>query len=81
MRRGQRVPPGNLLSTTARMAVLFSLAIAPISNFVAAKNASVSLQLPGYRAVRIHYGPMNQMIMPVRINGQPANVLVDTGSN
>jgi predicted aspartyl protease len=63
------------------MAVLFSLAIAPISNFVAAKNASVSLQLPGYRAVRIHYGPMNQMIMPVRINGQPANVLVDTGSN
>jgi len=63
------------------MAVLFSLAIAPISNLVAAKNASVSPQLPGYRAVRIHYGPMNQMIMRVRINGQPANVLVDTGSN
>ena len=24
---------------------------------------------------------MNKMIMPVRINGQPANLLVDTGSN
>jgi predicted aspartyl protease len=63
------------------MAVLFSLAVAPISNFVSAKNASVSPRLAGYRAVQIHYGPMNQMIMPVQINGQPANVLVDTGSN
>ena len=61
--------------------VLVLFAIAPISNFGAAKNPSVSPQLAGYKAVRVHYGPMNQMIMPVRINGQSANLLVDTGSN
>ena len=38
-------------------------------------------ELSGYKAVRIHYGPLNKMIMPVRINGQPANLLVDTGAN
>ena len=31
--------------------------------------------------MRVHYGPLNKMIMSVRINGQPANLLVDTGSN
>ena len=39
------------------------------------------MRLPGYKAVRVHYGPMNKMIMSVRINGHPANLLVDTGSN
>jgi predicted aspartyl protease len=63
------------------MAVLLFLSIAPISNFGAAKNPSVSPQLAGYKAVRVHYGPMNKMIMPVQINGHPANLLVDTGSN
>ena len=72
-----RVPAG----LTARMAVLLSLAIAPISNFGAAKNPSVLPQLAGYKAVRVHYGPVNKMIMPVQINGHPANLLVDTGSN
>ena len=57
------------------------LAIAPISNFGAVKNQSVSPRLAGYKAVRVHYGPLNKMLMPVRINGQPANLLVDTGSN
>jgi predicted aspartyl protease len=38
-------------------------------------------QLSGYKAVRVHYSPPNKMIMSVRINGQPANLLVDTGSN
>src|SRR6266566_9274758 len=38
-------------------------------------------QLNGYKAVRVHYSPLNKMIMPVRINGQRANLLVDTGSN
>ena len=56
------------------------LAMAPISNLGAAKNPS-AMHLPGYKAVRVHYGPMNKMIMSVRINGQPANLLVDTGSN
>jgi predicted aspartyl protease len=62
------------------MALLLSLAAAQVSNLGAAKDRSVSSQVPGYKAVRVHYGPMNQMIMPVRINGQPANLLVDTGS-
>jgi predicted aspartyl protease len=64
-----------------KMAVLLSLAVAPLSIFGAAKDRSVSPQLAGYKAVRVHYGPMNKMIMLVRINGQPANLLVDTGSN
>jgi predicted aspartyl protease len=61
------------------MAVLLAC-IAPLSIFGATKNRS-SIPLPGYKAVRVHYGPMNKMIMSVRINGQPANLLVDTGSN
>jgi predicted aspartyl protease len=40
-----------------------------------------AVQLGGYKAVRVHYGPLNKMIISVRINGQPANLLVDTGSN
>src|SRR4029453_16202919 len=38
-------------------------------------------QLSGYKAVRVHYRPLNKMIMSARINGQRANLLVDTGSN
>jgi predicted aspartyl protease len=53
--------------------------IAPISISGAAKNRS-AMQLVGYKAVRVHYGPMNRMIMSVRINGQPASLLLDTGS-
>jgi len=65
---------------TAKMAALLSVAIAPISIFGAAKNGS-SMNLPGYKAVPVYYEPLNKMIMPVRINGQPAKLLVDTGSN
>jgi predicted aspartyl protease len=64
-----------------KIGVLLALVIAPISNFGAAKDRSVLPQLAGYKAVRVHYGPLNKMIMPVRINGQPGNLLVDTGSN
>lgn len=60
--------------------VLLFLALSPLSMSGAAKNRS-AVQLPGYKAVRVHYGPMNKMIMSARINGQPANLLVDTGSN
>jgi len=35
----------------------------------------------GYKVVRVHYSPLNKMIMSARINGQHANLLVDTGSN
>ena len=62
----------------AFMFVLF--AVVPLSISAAPKNRS-AMQVPGYRAVRVHYGPLNKMIMSVRINGQPANLLVDTGSN
>jgi predicted aspartyl protease len=62
-----------------KMAVLL-VCIAPLSISGAAKNRS-AMQVPGYKAVPVHYGPMNKMIMSVRINGQPANLLVDTGSN
>ena len=59
---------------------LILFAVVPLSISGAPKNRS-AMQVPGYRAVRVHYGPMNKMIMSVRINGQPANLLVDTGSN
>jgi predicted aspartyl protease len=54
--------------------------IAPLSISEAAKNRP-AMQLPGYRAVPVHYGPTNKMIMSVRINRQPANLLVDTGAS
>jgi hypothetical protein len=59
---------------------LILFAVVPLSISAAPKNRS-AMQVPGYRAVRVHYGPMNKMIMSVRINGHPANLLVDTGSN
>src|SRR5207237_3123544 len=56
------------------------LAMTPAAVSRAAKQAQPT-QLPGYKAVPVHYGPLNKMIISVRINGQPANLLVDTGSN
>jgi predicted aspartyl protease len=56
------------------------LAIAPFPVFGADKHRP-TMNLSGYNVVRVHYGPMNKMIMSARINGQPANLLVDTGSN
>ena len=56
------------------------LVLAPLSIFAAAKNRS-AIHLPGYKAVAVRYGPLNKMIMSVRINGQPANLLVDTGAS
>ena len=63
-----------------RILIFVLLAIAPISIFGAGKNRPLP-QLAGYKAVPVHYGPLNKMIMSVQINGQPANLLVDTGSN
>jgi predicted aspartyl protease len=60
--------------------VLLLACIAPLSISGAAKNRS-AMQLAGYKTVPVHYGPLNKMIMSVRINGQLANLLVDTGSN
>src|SRR5215211_3140247 len=63
-----------------RIFALALLSVVPLSISAAARNRS-AMQVPGYRAVPVHYGPMNKMIMSVRINGQPTNLLVDTGSN
>jgi predicted aspartyl protease len=64
----------------AKMAALLFLALTPISILGAAKNRPLP-QLAGYKAVPVHYGPLNKMIMSVQINGQPADLLVDTGAN
>jgi predicted aspartyl protease len=62
--------------------VLAALLIIPSSTVASTSiNGSRPTQLNGYKAVRVHYSPLNKMIMSVRINGQPANLLVDTGSN
>jgi predicted aspartyl protease len=62
-------------------ALMFALlAVIPPSVFGSVHRPR-AVQLNGYKAVRVHYGPLNKMIMSVRINGQPANLLVDTGSN
>ena len=66
--------------TCCAVFALILFAVVPLSISAAPKNRS-AMQVPGYRAVRVHYGPMNKMIMSVRINGHPANLLVDTGSN
>jgi predicted aspartyl protease len=60
--------------------VLAVLVIIPSSTVASVKGGRPT-QLRGYKAVRVHFSPLNKMIMSVRINGQPANLLVDTGSN
>jgi predicted aspartyl protease len=60
--------------------VLALLVIIPPSTVASVKSGRPT-QLSGYKAVRVHYSPLNKMIMSVRINGQPAKLLVDTGSN
>ena len=59
--------------------LLVLLLITPASAFGSVKGRPT--QQSGYKAVRVHYSPVNKMIMSVRINGQRANLLVDTGSN
>ena len=57
---------------------LFTIGLIPI--FTAAKDVR-PMQIGGYKAVPVHYGPLNKMILSVAINGHPANLLVDTGAN
>ena len=56
------------------------LAMTPAAVSRAAKQAQPT-QLPGYKAVPVHYRPLNKMIVSVSINGHQANLLVDTGAN
>ncbi len=64
-----------------RLGILFGvLTMVPIAICGAARSIRPT-QLSGYKAVPVHYGPLNKMIMSVNIDGQPANLLVDTGAN
>jgi predicted aspartyl protease len=61
--------------------LMFALgANVPLPVFCAARNPFAA-PLPGYKAVPVHYRPLNKMIMSVRINGHAANLLVDTGAS
>jgi predicted aspartyl protease len=81
-----RLPHGNVTGASSarriwRAGILLGLlTIVPISTFGVAKRISLT-QLLGYKAVPVRYAPLNKMIMSVRINGQPANLLVDTAAN
>ena len=69
----------NATCRAAKIAILLAY-IAPLSVFGAARDG-FPMHLASYKAVPVYYQPLNKMIMPVRINGQPAKLLVDTGSN
>jgi Aspartyl protease len=70
-----------LLKCVRHFRIAFTLLVITSSSAFGSTKSDRSTQLSGYKAVRVHYGPLNKMIMSVRINGQPANLLVDTGSN
>jgi len=69
------------VSTHVRRFRFVSAVLLIISSSTLASVKTKPTQLSGYKAVRVHYGPLNKMIMSARINGQRANLLVDTGSN
>ena len=85
-----RLPNGNVTDdpndeTMSRRIRHFRIVLAVLviisSSTAASVKGSWPTQLNGYKAARVHYSPLNKMIMSVRINGQCANLLVDTGSN
>jgi predicted aspartyl protease len=73
-------PNDEIMSKAFRHFAIALVLIIPSSAFGSVK-AAWTTQLSGYKAVRVHYSPLNKMIMSARINGQRANLLVDTGSN
>jgi predicted aspartyl protease len=81
-----RLADGNVMSVFVAQRIwhagvlLSFVTMSPISVFGADRSVS-PMQLAGYKAVPVHYAPLNKMIMSVTINGQPANLLVDTGAN
>jgi hypothetical protein len=80
-----RLPNGNVTDETMSKPVRhFCIVLAVLGIIPSSTEASVKggpTQLSGYKAVRVHYSPLNKMIMSVRINGQRANLLVDTASS
>jgi len=63
------------------LGILFSLLMVESIPICTAARSVRPTQLSGYKVVPVHYGPVNKMIMSVKINGQPANLLVDTGAD
>src|SRR5207302_8956972 len=61
---------------------LSRFAIALTTLFVPALGAAKQgpATLPGYKAVPIHYEALNKMLIAASINGQSANLIVDTGT-
>ena len=70
-----------MLKRVRYLRILLGLFLTIPSAIFASVKGSWPTELGGYKAVRVHYGPLNKMIMPVNINGQPANLLVDTGAS
>ena len=70
-----------MLKRVRYLRILLALFLTIPSAIFASVKGSWPTELGGYKAVRVHYGPLNKMIMPVNINGQPANLLVDTGAS
>jgi predicted aspartyl protease len=64
-----------------RFCIVLAVLVIISPSTVASVKGGRPTQLNGYKAVRVHYSPLNKMIMSVRINGRLANLLVDTGSN
>ncbi len=85
-----RLPNGNviydpndepMLKRARHVRILLALVVIISPSTFGSIKGDRSSQLSGYKAVQVHYGPLNKMIMPVHINGQPANLLVDTGAS
>jgi predicted aspartyl protease len=79
-----RLPNRNVRGMTKRIRrfrVTLALIVILLCSTVASVKGGRPTQLNGYKAVRVHYSPLNKMIMPARINGQRANLLVDTGAS
>src|SRR5438046_3370649 len=57
---------------------LTSMATLFVPALGAAKQAPATL--PGYKAVPIHYGALNKMLVAASINGQSAKLIIDTGA-
>jgi predicted aspartyl protease len=85
-----RLPNGNviydpndepMLKRARHVRILVALLVIISPSTFGSIKGDRSSQLSGFKAVRVRYGPLNKMIMPVHINGQPANLLVDTGAS
>jgi predicted aspartyl protease len=65
-----------IMRSALAVAAWFVLSAVPIQ----AREKSAPVQLPGYEAVPVHYGPTNKMIIRVIVNGHSSNFIVDTGA-